>query len=195
MRSRSFVPTIPKFKIRLKFDLDAPAPNFEREWNLPPTDPMLVAIRSTDGNRTLKMMRWGLLPHWAKDEKIAFSTFNARSEDFTTKPARLEIRRRNSKLHHFDLPTKHGDGRAARSDASDSRRGRLADVAGRIACDGWRTIGVTQAMPESVCAKESPVVLIKRRLAIAHARRAMVRGTLQRVDGDFHNRAHSPSKT
>jgi putative SOS response-associated peptidase YedK len=33
------------------------------------------------------MMRWGLLPHWAKDEKISYSTFNARSEEFTTKPA------------------------------------------------------------------------------------------------------------
>jgi hypothetical protein len=33
------------------------------------------------------MMRWGLLPHWAKDDKIGYSTFNARSEDFRTKPA------------------------------------------------------------------------------------------------------------
>jgi putative SOS response-associated peptidase YedK len=32
------------------------------------------------------MMRWGLLPHWAKDEKIAYSTFNARAEEFTAKP-------------------------------------------------------------------------------------------------------------
>jgi putative SOS response-associated peptidase YedK len=76
-----------EIKIRLKFDLDAPAPNFEREWNLPPTAPMLVAIRSMDGKRMPKMMRWGLLPHWAKDEKIGYSTFNARSEEFTTKPA------------------------------------------------------------------------------------------------------------
>src|SRR5580704_7823319 len=37
--------------------------------------------------RTPKMMRWGLLPHWAKDEKIAYSTFNARAEEFTGKPA------------------------------------------------------------------------------------------------------------
>ena len=58
-----------EIKITLKFDLDAPAPNFEREWNLPPTRPMLVAIRSVDGKRTPKMMRWSLLPHWAKDEK------------------------------------------------------------------------------------------------------------------------------
>ena len=76
-----------EIKIKLKFDLDAPAPNFERDWNKPPTAPMLVAIRSVDGKRTPKMMRWGLLPHWAKDEKIAYSTFNARAEEFTTKPA------------------------------------------------------------------------------------------------------------
>jgi putative SOS response-associated peptidase YedK len=44
-------------------------------------------IRSEDGKRIPKMMKWGLLPHWAKDEKIAYSTFNARAEDFGTKPA------------------------------------------------------------------------------------------------------------
>ena len=48
---------------------------------------MLVAIRSVDGKRTPKMMRWGLLLHWAKEEKIAYSTFNARAEEFTAKPA------------------------------------------------------------------------------------------------------------
>ena len=73
--------------LALKFDLAAPAPNFEADWNKPPTAPMLVAIRSEDGKRVPKMMRWGLLPHWAKDEKLSYSTFNTRSEDFTTKPA------------------------------------------------------------------------------------------------------------
>ena len=76
-----------EIKIQLEFDLDAPAPNYERDWNKPPTAPMLVAIRSAEGKRTPKMMRWGLLPHWAKDEKISYSTFNARSEDFINKPA------------------------------------------------------------------------------------------------------------
>jgi putative SOS response-associated peptidase YedK len=51
-----------EIKIKLKFDLAAPAPNFERDWNLPPTRPMLVAIRSQDGKRLPMMMRWGLLP-------------------------------------------------------------------------------------------------------------------------------------
>jgi len=48
---------------------------------------MLVAIRSVDGKRIPKMMKWGLIPHWAKDNRLQYSTFNARSEDFTTKPA------------------------------------------------------------------------------------------------------------
>jgi putative SOS response-associated peptidase YedK len=76
-----------EIKIRLKFDANAPAPNFERDWNLPPTRPMLVAYRSINGERAPKMMKWGLIPHWAKDEKIQYSTFNARSEEFKAKPA------------------------------------------------------------------------------------------------------------
>ena len=76
-----------EIKIQLKFDLDAPAPNFDTNWNLAPTEPMLVAIRSEDGKRIPRMMKWGLIPHWSKDSKLAYSTINARSEDFTTKPA------------------------------------------------------------------------------------------------------------
>ena len=48
---------------------------------------MLVAIRSVDGERMPKMMKWGLIPHWAKDDKLQYSTFNARAEDFATKPS------------------------------------------------------------------------------------------------------------
>jgi hypothetical protein len=48
-----------EIKIRLMFDPAAPAPNFEADWNKPPTAPMLVAIRSEDGKRMPKMMRWG----------------------------------------------------------------------------------------------------------------------------------------
>jgi putative SOS response-associated peptidase YedK len=76
-----------EIKIRLKFDADAPAPNFKPDWNKPPTEPMLVAIRSEDGKRVPRMMKWGLIPHWAKDDKLQYSTFNARAEDFRTKPS------------------------------------------------------------------------------------------------------------
>jgi len=76
-----------EIKIRLKFAPDTAAPNFEADWNKPPTEPMLVAIRSQEGKRVPKMMKWGLIPHWSKDDKLQYSTFNARSEDFRTKPS------------------------------------------------------------------------------------------------------------
>jgi putative SOS response-associated peptidase YedK len=76
-----------EIKIKLKFAPNAAAPNFEPTWNRPPTEPMLVAIRSVEGERVPKMMKWGLIPHWAKDDKLQFSTFNARAEEFATKPA------------------------------------------------------------------------------------------------------------
>lgn len=76
-----------EIKIWLKFDPDYPAPNFAADWNKPPTEPMLVAIRSVDGKRIPKMMKWGLIPHWAKNDKLQYSTFNARAEDFATKPS------------------------------------------------------------------------------------------------------------
>jgi len=76
-----------EIKIRLKFAPNSVAPNFEPDWNKPPTAPMLVAIRSINGERVPKMMKWGLIPHWAKDDKLQYSTFNARAKEFTTKPA------------------------------------------------------------------------------------------------------------
>lgn len=76
-----------EIRIQLQFDLDAPAPNYQPEWNLAPTDPMLVAIRNEDGKRIPRMMKWGLIPHWSKDGKMPGATFNARSEEFTTKNA------------------------------------------------------------------------------------------------------------
>jgi putative SOS response-associated peptidase YedK len=40
---------------------------------------MLTVIRDPErGTRRAGMMRWGLLPHYAKDAKLAYSTFNAR---------------------------------------------------------------------------------------------------------------------
>jgi putative SOS response-associated peptidase YedK len=35
-----------EIKIKLKFATDSAAPNFEADWNRPPTAPMLVAIQS-----------------------------------------------------------------------------------------------------------------------------------------------------
>jgi putative SOS response-associated peptidase YedK len=57
-----------------------------RRHNVPPTTPVPVAI-SQAGERSLELMRWGLVPAWARDLKIGFSSFNARADSLTEKPA------------------------------------------------------------------------------------------------------------
>ena len=75
-----------EIKIRLKFAPNSVAPNFEPDWNKPPTAPMLVAIRSVNGERVPKMMKWGLVPHWAKDASGAGGMINARGETAAESP-------------------------------------------------------------------------------------------------------------
>lgn len=53
-------------------------------WNVAPTDPIYIAAEHR-GERQLGAMRWGLVPHWAKDAK-GFH-INARSETIASKPA------------------------------------------------------------------------------------------------------------
>jgi putative SOS response-associated peptidase YedK len=74
-------------KIQVKFDAAYPAPNIPASWNVCPTDPMLVAVLSQDGKRIPQQMRWGLVPWWAKDIKVGFSSINARAETVETAPA------------------------------------------------------------------------------------------------------------
>ena len=76
-----------EIKIRLKFDANYPAPNIPASWNICPTDTMLVAVRSEEGKRIPQQMRWGLVPWWAKDIKVGFSSINARAETVDKTPA------------------------------------------------------------------------------------------------------------
>ena len=46
--------------------------------------------------------RWGLIPYWAKDIKIGFSTINARAEEIDTKPAFREAFRQRRCLVPLD---------------------------------------------------------------------------------------------
>jgi putative SOS response-associated peptidase YedK len=43
-------------------------------YNVAPTDLQPVVRLTRDGQRELTVMRWGLVPYWAKDPKIGFST-------------------------------------------------------------------------------------------------------------------------
>lgn len=56
----------------------------QRSWNVAPTDSVYV-IAERDGVRQLGTMKWGLVPHWAKDTRSIH--INARSETVDTTPA------------------------------------------------------------------------------------------------------------
>jgi putative SOS response-associated peptidase YedK len=53
----------------------------EKSWNVAPTDPVYV-VSEREGRRYLGSMRWGLVPHWAKDAKSIH--INARAETVAT---------------------------------------------------------------------------------------------------------------
>jgi len=55
-------------------------------WNVAPTQPAPVALRVGDDLES-RMMRWGLVPSWSKDDKGASRCINARSETAATLPS------------------------------------------------------------------------------------------------------------
>ena len=61
--------------------------NMQPRYNIAPTQDVAVVRLDAQGQREFVMLRWGLIPYWAKDMKIAFSTINAMAETLTTKPA------------------------------------------------------------------------------------------------------------
>jgi putative SOS response-associated peptidase YedK len=63
-------------------------PDFGSSWNVAPqTFQPVVRLNHDTGEREIVMMRWGLIPYWAKDLKIGLRTINAKAETITTTPA------------------------------------------------------------------------------------------------------------
>ena len=59
---------------------------FEPTYNAAPGQALPVIVPVSSG-RTLALMRWGLVPSWARDEKIGYKLINARSETAAEKPS------------------------------------------------------------------------------------------------------------
>jgi putative SOS response-associated peptidase YedK len=47
----------------------------------------MVPVMIANSPRRVVLMRWGLIPHWAKDAKTAYKMINARVETLTQRPA------------------------------------------------------------------------------------------------------------
>ena len=66
--------------------LSLPLPDFPAHYDIRPSQTVPV-IRDTGKGPEWASMRWGLIPHWAKEAKTGYSTFNARVETAAQKPS------------------------------------------------------------------------------------------------------------
>lgn len=80
--------------MRTLFDVDE-VPELEPRYNVAPTRDAPVVVEERDGTRSVRMMRWGLVPSWAKDPAIGQRMINAKSETVFEKPAFREAVRRH----------------------------------------------------------------------------------------------------
>lgn len=67
---------------------------FPRRWNVAPQSPVPVVRETPEGERVVELMRWGLVPHWARDPAIGHKLNNARAEGLFDKPSFRQAARR-----------------------------------------------------------------------------------------------------
>ena len=67
------------------FGLIGPPRNLQPRYNIAPSQDV-AAVRSDETGRRLSMLRWGLIPSWAKEPTIGYKLINARAETASAKP-------------------------------------------------------------------------------------------------------------
>jgi putative SOS response-associated peptidase YedK len=70
------------------FDCASDEPDWNPRYNIAPTQPIpVIRQHPKEPVRELSLIRWGLIPSWAKDSSAAARMINARSETASTTPA------------------------------------------------------------------------------------------------------------
>ena len=67
-------------EIEERFHCDAGSQELLPRYNVAPTQESLAVVTDANGDRQANQMRWGLVPHWAKDLSIGARFINARAE-------------------------------------------------------------------------------------------------------------------
>ena len=90
-----FTLTDPDADLAVQFNLPE-IPNLAPRYNIAPTQPVAaVRVAANSSIREMVLLRWGLIPFWAKDPSIGARMINARSETVAEKPAfRAAFKRR-----------------------------------------------------------------------------------------------------
>jgi putative SOS response-associated peptidase YedK len=66
-------------------DIDQLKIEFAPSYNIAPSQDIPAILN--DGSNMVRLIRWGLVPSWAKDISIGYRMINARAETLTEKPA------------------------------------------------------------------------------------------------------------
>ena len=69
-----------------RMDLIGSPLNLRPRYNVAPSQDVAV-VRTADDGRTLAMLRWGLIPAWAREPNIGYKLINARAETAAEKPS------------------------------------------------------------------------------------------------------------
>jgi putative SOS response-associated peptidase YedK len=94
---------VSEIKVAFRIPPERPTPNIAPSWNVAPTDPLpVVRFDAKERQRSLDVMRWGLVPFWAKDFKVGFANINAKAEGIENKPAFREAFRQRRCLVPVD---------------------------------------------------------------------------------------------
>ena len=94
---------VSEIKLVLSIPPERPTPNIPANWNAAPTEDLpVVRHDARAAERSLEVMRWGLVPFRAKDIKVGFANINAKAEGIDTKPAFREAFARRRCLIPFD---------------------------------------------------------------------------------------------
>ncbi|MEC5424176.1 SOS response-associated peptidase [Virgibacillus sp. C22-A2] len=75
-----------ELEIIKEFDLQQHIDSYQTSYNIAPGQNVLAVIHDGKQKRA-GYLRWGLVPSWAKDEKIGYKMINARSETAHEKPS------------------------------------------------------------------------------------------------------------
>lgn len=62
-------------------------PTLEPRYNIAPTQPVATVLQTSAHERQFQLLRWGLIPAWAKDATMGSRLINARAETVAEKPS------------------------------------------------------------------------------------------------------------
>ena len=73
-------------EVHASLSLTGAAANLRSRYNVAPGQEV-AAVRSDKDGRLLSMLRWGLIPSWAKEPSVGYKLINSRAETASAKPA------------------------------------------------------------------------------------------------------------